>query len=346
MKKIFLISIIVLIANLTVSDIYAESKQSVGSSAGEFIKVGGAGSQFLKIGPGARASGMAGAYGAVTNDLTAVFWNPAGLADVKGISGDFSWTSWFGGFSHNFAAVSIPVGSNFTMAASFTSFSSNDIEITTIERPEGTGFYYQVNDVAAGATFSGYLTDQFSFGITAKYISNSFSSLNAYGVAFDVGTMYETGIQGIKLGFSIHNLGTTMQYTGQELNTSKKLYTAMNAAPLDASYTASSYSIPLIFRAGISSNVYKVEDHSVIAAVDFVTMSDTPEQFALGGEYTWRNFVMVRAGYRFGHDQFGFSGGLGLKYIGGGFSGQVDYSLNPTKNLGLVNRITVSLGMK
>ena len=42
-------------------------------TAGEFTKVGLSGGQFLKIGVGARANGMAGAYAGVANDMTSIF---------------------------------------------------------------------------------------------------------------------------------------------------------------------------------------------------------------------------------------------------------------------------------
>ncbi len=318
-----------------------------GSTTGEtFVKVGAAGSQFLKIPIGARANGLAGAYSSVSNDLTSIFWNPAGLADVKYISADFSYTQWFAGFKHSFGAFALPVGRNFTAAIALVALNSGNIEITTLEKPNGTGLSYQVNDVALSLTFSGYLTDQFSFGLTAKYVNNSISNLSSTGIAFDVGTMYETGIQGIRLGFSIHNLGVKQAYSGQDLKTSKKLYEALNAAPLDIAYISNSYSLPLIFRAGISSEVWKVEDHKVIVAGDFITLSDTPEHFALGAEYTFKDFLALRAGYQFGTDVFGLSGGVGLKYFAGGFEGEFDYSITPTKNIGLVNRLSIKVAVK
>ena len=49
-------------------------------AADVFEKVGTFDGQFLKIGIGARASGMGGAFVAVADDPSAVFWNPAGLA--------------------------------------------------------------------------------------------------------------------------------------------------------------------------------------------------------------------------------------------------------------------------
>ncbi len=347
MKKIVNIILVLSFFTFTAGELLSVPNESSGSSGGQFVKVGAAGSQFLKIGVGARANGMAGAYGGVANDLTSVFWNPAGLADVKGIGADFSYTSWFSGFSHNYGAVALPIGSSFTAAIHVMSFNSNNIEITTIEKPEGTGLFYTVGDLSAGATISGYLTDQFSFGFTAKYIYNSFGSLTAGGLAFDVGTMYETGIQGIKLGFSIHNLGSQLQYSGQDLNKTLKPVTALNAQAIDVSMMSSAYSIPLIFRAGVSSAVISDETNKLIAAFDFVTNSDTKEQYAFGLDYTWRNIVSVRAGYRLGLDQLmGIAAGVGLKYEGAGFLGQIDYSLNPSRDIGLINRFSVGLTLK
>ena len=105
------------------------------------------------------------------------------------------------------------------------------------------------------------------------------------------------------------------------------------------------YNMPLIFRAGLSSEVYKDEDNSVIAAFDFTTLSDTPEQFAVGAEYTFKNLICIRAGYLMNHDQFGLSGGIGFKYeAGSGMKAGVDYSINPTNDIGIVNRLSVRIG--
>lgn len=345
MKKAFLIVLAIILIGKT--EAFSIGGAVSGSTVGEkFVKVGAAGAQFLKIPIGARANGMAGAYSSVCNDLTSVFWNPAGLADIKYISADFSYAQWFAGFKHSFGAFALPVGQNFTATVSLVSLNSGDIEITTLEKPNGTGLNYQVSDVSIAFSFAGYLTDQFSFGLTVKYINNSISNLNSRGIAFDVGTMYETGIQGIKLGFSIHNLGLKQAYSGQDLNSARKLFDALNAAPLDIAYIASSYNLPLIFRAGVSSEIWKTEEHKVITALDFITLSDTPEHFAIGAEYTFKDLVSLRAGYLLGTDVFGLSGGAGIKYFAGGFSGEIDYSITPTTHIGLVNRLSVKVAVK
>jgi hypothetical protein len=349
MKKINIIIVILLIIPFAFAGALAVS-DSYGTTAGEFSKVGGAGGQFLKIGVGARGNAMAGAFCSVADDLSSIHWNPAGLAKIKKMSAEFSYNQWFATYSQNYGAFSLPVGDNYCAAISANSLSSGDIPITTIDKPEGTGSNYSVNDIVVGFSFAGFLTDRFSFGITAKLVQNSFSSLSSTGLAFDVGTNFETGIQGIKLGFSIHNLGSTQAYSGSDLLTQTRIWDAMKSAPIDVAYIAYPYSLPIIFRAGISTEIYKDETNSFLGAYDFTTLSDTPEQFALGAEYVWDNLLSLRAGYQFGHDQFGsanglagIAGGVGIKYIGGGFGGRLDYSINPTKSLGVVNRLTIGL---
>ncbi len=345
MKKMIIFLIVIMVAAFNYQASYAVGGVT-GTTAGEFVKVGAAGSQFLKIGVGARGTAMGGAFTSLANDLTSVYWNPAGLADVNYMSGHFSYTSWFANFSHNFAALAMPISDQFTIAANLVSFGTDKIEYTTLEHPEGTGTYYSVQDLSIGATFAGYLTEQFSFGITAKYVTNSFADLSSSGFAFDIGTLYETGIQGIKLGFAIMNLGTEMNYTGPDLNSTKRLTPSLNAMPLDVRYLTSGYNMPLVFRAGASSTVYEKDQHRVIASADFITYSDVSEQFAIGAEYTWNDILSVRGGYRFGHDELGFAGGIGINYIGGGLGGQIDYSIAPTADLGLVNRLSISLDVR
>jgi len=48
-----------------------------------FSKLGTAGAQFLKIGIGARGAGMAGAFSAVADGASALYWNPAGIVQLN-----------------------------------------------------------------------------------------------------------------------------------------------------------------------------------------------------------------------------------------------------------------------
>lgn len=347
MKKILSI-ILVLVCFVVVSlSVVAAENISQGSSSGVgYAKVGISGGQFLKIAHGARGNSMAGAVSALTDDLSSVFWNPAGIAEIPSLTAEFDYTSWLGDFSHNFASVGVPIGENFALAAHFTNFSSGEMERTTIERPEGTNIFFTANDVAIGLTFAGFLTDQFSFGVTARVLDLSMADLNATGISFDVGTKYKTGVQGIVLGVSLHGLTTQLTYGGNDLNKTMTQYEMAWSSPIDVDVRTSPFDIPLLFRANVAADVYRKNEHVVVAAFDFTTTSDAPEQFALGAEYVWNNLLSVRAGYRFGHDLQGFSAGAGVKYYTGGFSGKVDYAISPMYNdMGLAHRLSVLIDL-
>jgi hypothetical protein len=334
--------------------------QPVAVTAGEITKVGLSGGQFLKIGVGARAAGMAGAYSGIADDLSAIFWNPAGVADIEGYASEVSHTFWFAGMSHSFAAASMPVGEKLRLAASFTSFSSGDIQITNTLDPDGaTTGTYNVADIAIGLTLAGYLTEKFSFGATAKFISHAFSTASAGGVAFDVSSRYKTGFNGIDLGFGISSLGGQMAYDGAAFGRNVASSPGLGQGLSDTRLETSPFNLPLSFRAGLGIDMFRgiVEDapevdlegiakHGWIVGADFETFADVPEQVAIGTEYTYREFVSLRAGYRFGSDQFGISGGFGFRYLSGDFDGRLDYSISPTTNIGLVNRLSVMLNFK
>ncbi|HYF02295.1 MAG TPA: PorV/PorQ family protein [Patescibacteria group bacterium] len=334
-------------AGILTSPLMAQNDGATGSSGGAFKKVGASGGQFLKIPVGARATGMAGAFNAISDDVTAIYWNPSGLSKLRTVNANVTYNRWIADFTHNFAAITAPIGENYTIALSALSFSTGDIPVTTLDRPEGNGSTYSVNDFALGLSFAGRITEQFSVGVNAKYVQNGFSNVASNGVVFDVGTAYETGIQGIRLGFSVHNLGSDQQFNGQDLNVNNSGTPGSSTnTNTNQALITNEFSLPLSFRAGIASEVLNDETNNLQVALDFETFSDTPEQFALGAEYTWSNLLIVRGGYRLGHDEFGLAGGLGLRYEGGSFGGQVDYSINPTSNLGLVNRISLAFTLK
>ncbi|MBQ6268904.1 MAG: PorV/PorQ family protein [Bacteroidetes bacterium] len=346
MKKIFSIALGLALMCFSAQALKAYDEAAVGSSTGgSYAKVGLTGGQFLKVQHGARGAGLAGCVSSTVDDLSAVYWNPAGIAEIKSLSTEFDYTDWFAGFSHNYFAVGTPIGENFALAVHFTNFASDKMEYTTMQNPEGSNTFFKANDMSLGLTFAGYLTDQFSFGATVRYLDNSISDMNASGVSFDIGTIYRTGIQGLTLGVSLHGLTSDLTYSGRDLNTTHSLYPSTWSSDVDVSLMPSSFNIPLTFRAGVSADILKQDVHHLIGAFDFTTCSDTPEQFGIGAEYVWNDLLAARLGYRIGHDTQGLSGGIGIKYLTSSFSGRIDYAISPMGALGLVNRISVYIDL-
>jgi len=75
--------------------------------------------EFMYVGAGARALGMGGAFVAVSDDVTAGYWNPAGLAGTVGQNAAFMHSERFGGLiTYDYLAYSRSVGSD-VLGASF-----------------------------------------------------------------------------------------------------------------------------------------------------------------------------------------------------------------------------------
>ena len=344
MKKIITLSFIAILFISVVTNVMAVDETDRSSTTvGDITKSGTTGANFLKIDVGARGVGMAGAYGSVANDLSSIYWNTAGLADVDKISVECDYSSWFANLSHTYFGIGIPVADGYTVGLGFISYGAGNIPVTTVNNPEGTGATYNINDMMMAASFAGYLTNQFSFGVSAKFIYSSFADVSSTGATFDIGTMYDTELYGVKLGFAIQNLGLEQSYSGQDLSTLVQMHDGFFESSVDAEYTSYKFNTPLTFRASISSEVMNDDVHNLILATDFLTVSDQKEQYIFGAEYTWKDVVSFRSGYRFGHDQFGYSGGIGLKYLGNSFGGRFDYAICPTTSMGIINRISVSL---
>jgi hypothetical protein len=348
-KKIKLLSCFLLIASIVFiaasSSLHA---QVVGTSNPDFKKAGGSGSLFLKIGVGARAMGMGGAFSGVADDITALYWNPAGIAALKGVNIGFEYNSWFADMKHSFAGISFPVSEEYKIGLSVVIFDAGSIDITTLTSPEGTGSSYSVSDIAIGGTIAGKLTEQFSFGITLKYIQNTIFDLTANTLAVDAGTLYDLGLDGLRLGLGVTNLGGEASFEGQSLsvgvNREADQQANITSRPLDAQLTNTPYSLPLSFRAGLSYDFLKgTENQNLIVAGDFIHLSDNPEKFHLGAEYVWNNLLSIRGGYQARYDELGFTLGGGVKFNTESFSGSFDYVYADLGRLGAANRIGVRL---
>ncbi len=326
------------------SVVFAQGGTTTSTTAPNFNNVGSSGSLFQSIGVGARAAGMGGAFSALADDISALYWNPAGIARLKGINTAATYTAWFGGTSHNFIGAVLPISDRYRFGFSLIVLDNGALQKSTIQKDVNAGTY-NANDLAFGITLAGALTDRFSFGATIKYIRSTILDLSADGIGFDAGSLYQTDFYHLKISLALTNLGPDRGFAGNSLSIVAQDNTINNTSRgLDAVLVTSPFSLPLSFRIGIGTDVFQgqLDDQKLNVAVDFAAHSDGPETYNIGGEYVWNDIVALRAGYGFNQDQLGLGLGAGFKYKTEDFLGTIDYSINTTKNLGLIHRISVS----
>lgn len=344
MKDLYSAFLIGIGLTLLVSPAIAQESDNPLDKEKDFSKVGVGAGNFLNIPVGARAVGLGTGFAGVSDDVSALYWNPAGVTQLRGASVSYGYTSMFAGMTHNFAGAVFPIGEMYKGGISLINYGSDDIPVTTMFEQDGNGATYTARDLAIGATFAGQMTDQFSFGVTGKFISLSLASLSASGVAFDLGTLYEPGLWGMRIGFVIQNLSSSLKYTGADLVRSGGVDQTTGNQNADAQIEPHEGTLPLTFRAGLSARVIDEEDSRLLASSEFSTASDRGEFVSLGVEYLWSELVAARLGFQSGTEEaFGVSGGIGVRYQAGSFLGQIDYGLRPHKTLGLVNQITATV---
>ncbi|MBE0433107.1 PorV/PorQ family protein [candidate division WOR-3 bacterium] len=271
-----------------------------------FAKLGTSGAQFLKIGVG-RGAAMGEAFVAISDDVSATFWNPSGLATVTNREISFYHNEWIADIRHDYLTAAFPLGGFGTMGVSITALTMGEMEITDIDDPSttiredtGTGTYFNASDYAVGLSFGRMFTDRLAAGLTLKAVQEQVSNMTATGVAMDFGIHYNTGFKGLRLAAAMCNFGTDIAFSGRDLEFVQNPYpeSPIYYELLPSTYRATPYPLPLIFRFGIAFDPIANESNRLTLALDLNHPNDNYETINLGVEYGYLNTLFLRAGYK------------------------------------------------
>lgn len=315
---------------------------------GEFYaqnpNLGTAGAQFLQIPVGARSEAMGGAVVGLADDASAIFWNPAGIVKVKNVQAHFSYMNWFDLFDFNAASIVYNAGDLGTFGASMVLLTSDEMEITTEEEPNGTGRFFDAGDLALGITYAKYLTDRFNVGITVKYVNQQIWNESASGFAFDIGTQYRLDFQNLTIAMCMTNFGADMQFDGPDLDFT---YRKDNNFPLSrlvpSRLSTDEYPLPLNFQVGIGFDVFEYDFVKMRGAIDVTHPNDNAERAHFGTEFSFYDRFYVRAGYKYNYDDQDFTFGAGANVPLGSSAVYFDYAFSVYDILPSVHRVSVNL---
>ncbi len=313
MKKIILYSLITLFTVFITNKVYAQPDRSTS-------KVGTTAAQFLKIGAGSRAIAMGGAYTAISNDIYAVYYNPAGLAMAdQPTQVAFTHANWLADISYDFAAASINVPGLGVLFTSLTSMAVPEDKVRTFAYPEGDGRYWNASSLAIGVGFSRALTDRFSVGFQFKYIRDAIWNMSANGFALDLGTYYVTPFNNLVIGASVSNFGSKMQLDGREILFNNDPNNNTNTGPNNvlSKYQMDSYDLPLTFRIGLGMDIVKSRYIRLTGDIDATHPNDNTEYMNSGLEFAFNEMFFLRAGYKtlfMRNAEGGLTLGAGINY--------------------------------
>ena len=322
---------------------------ALAAPAGAQSKTGTTLGQFLLIEPSAEYAAQGNAAATARSGVLAAYYNVGALGFTEGVNAAFTHSPWLADIAYDYAAVSVPLGAEQSVALSVTSMSSGEMDVRTPEQPQGTGERFTVQDLAIGLGYGRRFTDRFAGGLQVKYISERVWNSSASTVALDAGVIYQLPFQAI-LGASISNFGTRTRYDGRDLQVRYDQNPDLfgNNDNLPAALKTDDFSLPIYFRVGMSVPVQVGADSRVTLSADAFQPSDNSNSLSLGGEWTYANLVSARAGYQnlFLEDgEGGLTLGGGLHTSVNGFDVHVDYAwADFGSRLGATQRFSVGLG--
>lgn len=280
-------------------------------------KTGTTAAQVLKFNVGPRAIGMGGAFTAVADDITSMYWNPGGTANIQSNEAFFNHTTLYADIRHDFAAIASYISGLGTVGAFVSVLSMDEMLVRTEERPEGTGEFFDAGAIVIGINFSRYLTENFAIGGNFKYINESIWHMDATGFGIDIGTMYKLQVLNeLRIAASISNFGTKMQLAGRDI-TQIVNSGAGGQNLVNANLELDRFDLPLLFRFGLSADVIREGTSRLTTSVDAVHPNDHTEYINAGAEYSWNEVLYLRAGYNslFERDsEKGLTFGIGVHY--------------------------------
>ncbi|MBI4753433.1 PorV/PorQ family protein, partial [Candidatus Desantisbacteria bacterium] len=293
MKKI---SILVVGMVLISTVVFAKDKDETGAA-------------FLKLGAGARASALGEAYVGLADDVSAAYWNPAGLAQLEERQACFMYLAPLNkvdSLSYNYLSMVVPNGIGVTgISVYYLDYGNMDEHTDADGIPDGR---WDASDISAAFSLGRKLRDNLAVGGTFKGITTNIADKRANAVAVDIGVLYNTGKPGLNLGAVIRNLGTKIKY----MKEGDKL--------------------PLALKGGLS---YQLSDIPITLVCDVTLPNDNDAYIGFGGEYIVKKVLALRAGYKSGpqDEGSGLSAGFGL-FIKKASQLTFEYAYQPYGELG------------
>lgn len=332
--------------------------------AGSDSRIGTAGAAQLLIPVGSIGPALGGSYLAVAKGIDAIDWNPAGLAAAPySVQSLFSRMSYIADMDVNYLALAGKAGNLGVFALSMKWLSVGDIEITTIDTPEGTGVSFSPAIMTMGLTFSRAMTDRIYFGANLKSIFEKYDTISGKTVAVDLGLQYIEGLSGVRFGVALKNLGPSMRYDGSAL----EHYVispdqASNATPQPLRVRLAGVDLPATLEMGVGYDYQINGAYGLLFSGSYINNNYTTDEYRAGVEFSFKDLFFIRGGYNFAEslDRPGTNGaelsddatitnnklsfGLGFNLKQGRNHIAFDYAYRPVEFFDSTQWFTLSLG--
>ncbi|MDP1678177.1 MAG: PorV/PorQ family protein [Bacteroidota bacterium] len=242
---------------------------------------------FLKLGIGARSSGMGEAFTSIPNDHSSFTYNPASIRSSYKSQLILSHRNGFAETTTEYFGATIP-GEDITIGFSALTTSVNGIEVRLQPGEAEKTFDAKNGMLGIGAAIN--ISENISIGLTGKLLYEKIFVDEASGYAFDGGILYKYDTN-LNFGFSATNFG--------------------HMGVLRSKHSI----VPATVRAGASYNASIFSEIGLLTSGDFVkTIDDDGMHVHVGAEAMYNSLFALRLGYQTGYETKNISGGIGILY--------------------------------
>ncbi len=283
-----------------------------------------AGFEFLRSEIGARPVAMAGAFVSVPGDLHGIAYNPASLVAVQDQSIAITYVDHLADFKAGFVGFGKLIPEIGMLGFSITYMNYGSMQRTDILGNDLGSF--TPGDILFSGTYGRRIGTNLHCGASLKFIHSKIDQYVATALAGDLGVIYRIPEKDVDLGFSVLNLGTSLNAFMDEHE-----------------------KLPTEYRIGVSNQLAHLP---LLINLNLIKYPDQDSDFlggiywALGGEFTLSENLFLRWGYNSrgieekvnsSRDRFaGVSLGLGIHYQKYRF----DYSFSSYGLVGTINQLT------
>lgn len=310
------------------------------------VSIGKYTGEFLAIGVGGRALGMGSAFVSIANDVTAGYWNPAGLINLDYPQGTFMHDERFAGLvNYNYGAIALPYKEKMTLGLSVIRLGVDGIPDTRnafidkngnlkLDDPSEIDYSkiseFNYADWAFLFSFSNKINEKLSYGVNLKLIRRDIAEFGAWGIGFDVGTIYKL-TEKLAIGANFQDITTTI--VAWDNGTTQLISPTLK---IGANYRFNLFNgiLTPAFDTDVRFENRRFASMANLGPISF--------DFHTGLEYTYKNLVSLRIGYN-EVKQITIGAGIALPKL------DIDYSFvkfDKQDQLGNTHRISLILTLE
>jgi len=298
---------------------------AVGVAIGQPAEVSpGAGTatgDILKLDVSARASALAGAYTGVSNEVSAIYWNPAGLGLLNQTQLGATYGMWLDETSYEWCGLAVPTRKG-TFGGAVTLLQAGSVSetirnLSSPYEPEYTGRDASASELVACLAYA-RTWKALSLGANLKLLQMKLGEYSGLGYGADVGLLFAPGIlnRGLSLGLAVQNIGTGGT-VGEGAET-----------------------LPLNIKAGFGLHVLRNKVNHLLVSADVGKAIDSRLRASAGLEYRIFDLLSLRGGYKItGYDLGSFTAGTGFHIK----NFDIDYAWAQYGDLNNTHRVTLTL---